>query len=108
MLAKLGEQMRRTAMQEGRAEGLEKGLEEGIEKGIEQGIEKGIEEGAMQAMESARRVQAQLCITLLEERFGPLNRFSQGRVDEASFEELSQWLLKLHKTESVQALLEGE
>ena len=93
---------------EWRAAEQRKARDLGIAEGKEEGLAEGLAEGKVKGAEHARRELALLCRTTLEERFGALDRFSVRRIEEASFEQLSQWLLQLLKVDSVQELLGSE
>ncbi len=78
------------------------------EKGEARGLEKGMIAGAASAKEQARIQQAQLCIQVLEKRFGTVDPFSRRRIEQASEQELTQWFLDLYDAQSVRALVGEE
>ncbi|MCB9760887.1 MAG: Rpn family recombination-promoting nuclease/putative transposase [Alphaproteobacteria bacterium] len=81
-----------------RAEGFERGVKEGIEQGLERGIEQGIEQG--------RRRQAQVLLSLLERRFGPLTDSVRERVLQADPDKLTTWTDRILTASTVDALLD--
>ena len=70
----------------------------GMEKGLEQGMEKGLEQGHHLGVADTLR-------KLIAVKFGELPTWADERLNQASDEQLDEWVVKILSSESLEALL---
>ena len=91
------------AWEEGRTEGLEQGRQQGIEQGRREGLKQGRQEGLE---EGQRRGQVLSLRKVLEARFGAIPADVAERLAGASSDELTRWLDRALKADSVEAVFD--
>lgn len=106
--ANIVEMWRQLAVQEGVIEGLKQGLVQGIVEGLEKGRKEGLDEGRKEGLHEGRKEglhegrqqerqvslarERTLLLRLLEQRFGDLDIAIEECVEEASAEQVENWL----------------
>jgi len=88
-------------LRQGRREGMEKGLEKGLHRGMEKGLQKGRRKGLHEGQHSGR---IELLLTILEGRFGKLDRRTKNRIRRAKLADLDRWARALLVAESLDEL----
>jgi hypothetical protein len=91
MLEKRVEEWNRILREEGRQEGLQEGLEKGLQKGLEKGLQKGLQKG-----------EANLLLSLLQQKFGRLDSQTRRRIRSADAEKLLDWGLRVLTAERLE------
>lgn len=68
-------------LRQGHHLGMQQGMQQGLQQGVQQGLQQGLREG-----------QSAVLRSLLLQRFGPLPREIEARIDAATLEQLQTWL----------------
>ncbi len=96
-LEQLKERCRQQGFEEGHERGFEEGVEQGRLQGLEEGRKQGLEEGERRGLEKGRHLgfdegRRSALASVLETRFGPLPQWARERIQQASSEEVNEWI----------------
>ncbi len=75
---------------------IERGLAKGMEKGLAKGMEKGLEKGRLEML-----------LSLIEQRFGPVNARTQSRLEGLSAEQIKAAGLRIFSAQTVDDLFDA-